>query len=88
VLGLAARQEVEAFRVRGHERVFNPVVDHLHKVSRAGGATGQVPFLGAPLYCIASWRARRGLNAGSECLEDWLEMGHRRGVAANHEAVS
>ena len=76
--GVGVRQDVESLRVHRHERVFDPVVDHLHEVSRARGATVQVPLLGGAVPGVASRSARRGAYARSERLEDRIEMGHRR----------
>jgi hypothetical protein len=38
-------EHVESFRIRGHDAVLDPVVDHLHEVARAHGAAMQVALL-------------------------------------------
>ena len=51
------REDVEAFRVCGHESVFDAVVNHFHEVPRACGTTMQVSFLCCAVPDVASWGA-------------------------------
>src|SRR5256885_14149236 len=81
-------QNIETFRVGGHESVFDAVVNHFHKVTSAVRPTVQVTFFRsatgffAPrcaIYRAAAWRKR--LENRIEPLDDFV-------FAANHLAIA
>ena len=86
--GARVVQEVEPFRVRGHEAVFDPVVDHLHEVPRARSTAVQVAELSGGGLACSPWAARRGSKPRGQRGEDRLEASEGAFVAADHEAVA
>src|SRR5262249_6763476 len=74
--GVGLEEDVEPLGVRRHEAVLDPVVDHLHEMPRAGGATVKVALLCRALPgATGCWHG--GILAGRERREDGIEPAHR-----------
>jgi hypothetical protein len=80
------REDIEAFGVRAHQRVFDAVVHHLYEVARAGWTAMQVAPIGGR-RAVAPVGGRRGGSSGRECLEDRVEPFNGFRGAANHQTV-
>ena len=68
--------------------VFNAVVDHLHKVSRADRPAMQIALLRSLVKLFAARRMLDLADAGRERLEDWIDGLHGLVRTADHHAVS
>ena len=74
--------------IRGHDPVFDPVVDHLHEMARAVAAAMEVAQFGGTAHRLPPWSAVDGATSGREPRQDGIEMLNGRGVAADHHAVA
>src|SRR2546428_1970377 len=81
-------EDVEPLRVRLHQTVLDPVVDHLAEVAGTRGPAVEVAVLRGPALRLAPWRARDRPHPGSERPEDRVEALDDRPVAADHQAVT
>ena len=81
-------QDVEPFRVRGHEAVLDPVVHHLDEVAGAIRPAVEVALLRGALRLLASRRPRDVALPGASRLEDRVEPRHDVRLAADHHAVA
>ena len=59
-------EDVEAFGVRGHHRVLDAVVHHLHEVARADRTTIQEPVFLITQLAAGAGRAGRSVDARCE----------------------
>src|SRR5664280_2973406 len=50
-------QDVQTLAIRGHERVFDAVVNHLDEMARARRAAVEIAVLGCPAELLSSRRA-------------------------------
>src|SRR6516162_7965287 len=85
---ISVAQNAHPFGVGGHDAVLDPVMDHLDEVTGTVRPAVQVAELGSAADALASGRARDIPRAGSERLEDRIEMPHGRIRSADHHAVS
>src|SRR5262245_31561258 len=81
-------QDSQAFGVRRHNSVLNPVVDHLDEVPCTAWAAMQVTELSGAAMFFSSWSTRDGIAARSEGRENRIEVCDRVGLAANHQAIA
>src|ERR687897_3197847 len=70
-------EDVQTFGVRGHERVFDAVVDHLHEVACAAWPAVEVALFLRWRRAVAALGSGRGVDARGEGGEDRLEMSDR-----------
>ena len=85
-IGIA--DDVEPFRIGGHQAVFDAVVHHLDEMPRAIRSAMQVAELGRAGFTRRTRCARRGLDAGRQGAEDRIEMPHNGILAADHVAIA
>src|SRR2546427_8280033 len=88
VLRARVLEDVEPLRVRLHQTVLDPVVDHLDEMAGTRGPAVEVAVLRGFALRLAPWRARDGPHPGSERPKDRIEALDNRPVAADHEAVT
>ena len=81
-------EHVQPLRVRLHDPVLDPVVDHLDEVARPGRTAVEPALLLGGRIAFAAGRPLRRLDAGRECLQDRSEASDRLVVAADHQAVA
>src|SRR5208282_6943321 len=80
-------QDVQAFRIGGHDPVFDPVVDHFDEVACAVGSAMEIAVLGgAGGSLLAARRARRRLERRRERGKDRIEVLYDFRLAADHLA--
>ena len=83
------RENIKSLGIRRHHAVFNRVVHHLHKVSRAGWPAVQVAVLRrCAVNILTTFRWWHRLFARCKCHEDWFEALNRFFLATNHQAVA
>ncbi len=84
---IGVAQDIHPFRVRGHEPVLDPVVNHLHEMARAVRTTMQVAMLcRAARDLFTPGRPRRRIERRRERRENRIEMLDNAGLAADHLA--
>ncbi len=76
----------QPLRVRGHERVLDPVVHHLHEVARARRAAVQVSHLLGRGVAGATRRSSGRAHSRCERPEDGVEVANRAIRSADHHA--
>src|SRR4029077_6675077 len=81
-------EDVQALRVRGHQSVFDSVVDHLDEMPRAGRTAMQITFFGGAAGFFAARSALRIATSWSQCFEDGIEMFDDVRFATDHLAVA
>src|SRR5262249_2483124 len=81
-------QDPQTLRVRGHDAVFNSVVNHFYEMSATVRAAVQISLLRRPSHFFASWSARNISDAGSQACEDRIEVLHDLLLSSNHHAVA
>ena len=79
-------QDIQAFGVRCHDAVLDPVVDHLHEVAGPVRAAMEVAPLGGAAELFASGRPGRRGDAGRQRGEDRVEAPDDLRLAADHLA--
>src|SRR4029079_17995913 len=81
-------QDVETLRVRLHQSVLDPVVNHLHKVAGAARAAIEIATLRLGAAVLAAGRLRQAIVARRQRREDRVEPFGLFARTANHEAVA
>src|SRR5688572_3121825 len=81
-------QDIESFSIRGHQSILDAVMDHLNEVTGAGLTAIQVAFRRGARARIPSRRGLDAAAAGSERLEDRIEVSDDVLLAADHLAVA
>src|SRR5580704_14258889 len=81
-------QDVEPFRVRGHQAVLDAVVYHLYEVAGTRGAAVEIALLGGATQFFATRSAINRAAPGGERLEDRIEVLHDVRLATDHLAVA
>src|SRR6266849_373057 len=81
-------QNVQAFRVRGHQAIFDSVVHHFHEMTGAGWATVEIAFFGSAGSLLAPRSAWSVAAAGSERFENGVEMANGVVFATDHLAIA
>src|SRR6266478_1965126 len=81
-------QNVQAFRVRGHQAIFDSVVHHFHEMTGAGWAAVEIAFFGSAGSLLAPRSARSVAAAGSERFENGVEMADGVVFATDHLAIA
>lgn len=79
-------QDVQPLGIGLHGAVLDAVVHHLHEVARTGRAAVQVALLGRGRFAGASRCPLGGLDTGSDGFQEWIEVLHLFGLAADHQA--
>src|SRR5207244_11477272 len=69
-----------SLRVRRHQAVLDPVVDHLHEVARTALATVQVPMFRRPAPPVAPRSPHERPGSRREGGEDRIEPAHHLGL--------
>src|SRR6185437_3122200 len=81
-------KNTKTFRISLHHAVFNSVVHHLHKVSRAGGPTIQVTVFGGTTQFFATRSSWNIAASRSQRLKDRVKLLHHFFRAAEHHAIT
>src|SRR6185503_15355162 len=81
-------QHVKSFSIRGHQSIFDSVVNHLHEVPCARGTTVQVTFSRSACISSTPRSCRYRITSGRECLEDRIEMSNNVLLTSDHLAIT
>src|SRR5262249_18545715 len=81
-------QDVQPFRVRCHQSIFNAVVDHLDEVARAVWPAMQVAFLSGTFHFLASGRAFYVSTTRSKRFENRIKVLNDLCLTTDHLAVA
>ena len=81
-------QNTNPFRIRGHDSVFDPVMDHLHKMAGAVRPAMQITLFGRTAKFVPAGRARYFASARREGGENRIEMLNYLCVATDHHAIT
>ena len=81
-------KDVEAFGVRLHQAVFDPVVHHFYEVSRARWPAVKVTVFDRAVDLFASRSAYNLTRTGGQSFEDRIEMTNRFLRPADHHAIA
>src|SRR6476646_9374936 len=81
-------EDIEAFGVSLHDSVFDAVVHHFDEMASPRGAAIDVTFFSSSRQLVASRSARDVAAAGSERLENGIELLNDFFRSADHHAVS
>ena len=79
-------EDVQAFGIRGHDAVFDPVVDHLDEMTGATRPAMQIAVFGRKRLTIPARCPVGCPDSRCECSKDRVEVMNRIGVATDHEA--
>src|SRR5260370_3965548 len=87
-LSVRVLEDVQTCGGRTHQAIFDSVVNHLHEMPRARGATVQIAFFGGPVNLLAPGSARSVAATRSKRLENGIKVPHGVVFAANHLAIA
>src|SRR6478672_8404344 len=85
---VSAFQNTKTFRIRGHDSILDPVMDHLHEMAGAVRPAMQIALFGRPAKFVAAWRARHFATARCERGENRVETLNYLCVATDHHAIT
>src|SRR3989442_10081110 len=81
-------EDVEPLRVRLHQTVLDPVVDHLDEMAGTRGPAVEVAVLRGSALRLAPWRARDGPHPGANLPETRTRRSTTAPAPPDHEAVT
>src|SRR5260370_17170126 len=87
-LSVRVLEDVQTCGGRTHQAIFDSVVNHLHEMPRARGATVQIAFFGGPVNLLAPGSARSVAATRSKRLENGIKVAHSVVFAAIHLAIA
>src|ERR1700722_15310563 len=85
---VSAFQDTHTFRIRSHDSVLDPIMNHLHKMAGAVRPAMQIALFGRPAKFVAAGRARHFATARCERGENRVETLNYLCVAADHHAIT
>ena len=81
-------ENIQPFRVGGHQRIFDAIVHHLDEVAGAIRSAVQITPLGRRRVAFAAGRAFDITPARSQCRENGIQVFHGLFFAPDHHAVA
>ena len=81
-------ENIQTFRIGGHEAILDAIVNHFDKMAGAAGAAMQIAVLRLARLARRANSARRGGCSRSKALENCIEMLDNPRLAANHLAIT
>src|ERR1700688_496586 len=85
---VSAFQDADTLRIRGHDSVLDPVMDHFHEMAGTARPAMQVTLFGRPAKFVAAGRACHFATARCERGENRVETLNYLCVAADHHAIT
>src|ERR1043166_1256563 len=84
---VGSAKNAESLRIRRHDAVLDPIVNHLNEMAGAVRPAMQVTLLGSTLSFFTSGCGRNIAGARSQRRKDWVEVLDDALLAADHHAV-